>query len=75
MNGIDSSSASPASAKLTRKQRRSFDRAFERIRGKDRIELQKRPLLLLFRSAQHDGNFGYLCSQFNSDHGLSLSMQ
>ena len=47
MNGIVSSSASPASAKLTRKQRRNFDRAFERIRGKDHFELEKIPPLLL----------------------------
>lgn len=75
LNGIESSSASPASAKLTRKQRRNFDRAFERIRGKDPFELEKRPHLLLLSSTQHDGNFGYLCSQFHRDHGLSLSMQ
>ena len=42
-SGDDLSSASPASAKLTRKQRRNFDRAFERIRGKDLSRRRREP--------------------------------
>lgn len=64
-----------ANAKLTRKQRRHFDRAFERIRGEVAARFTRLANEPLRCSSQHHGDVGDLRAELVGDHGLSVRVE